>query len=394
VLSGMLTFSIALTATFLLTAPVRRLALQIGMMDQPNPRKLHQAPMPLLGGLAIYCGSVLAILVSMDGQPRAQILGILAGATLLLVTGILDDRGLLHHQVKLFIAMPLAAATLLAVGIQFHFFSQFVAGARGRIADLALTFFWVVGITSALSILDHMDGLVSGVAAIASFFFVWLAIDSGQVLVATLGAAVLGASLGFLRWNFKPAKIFMGDGGAMFLGFMLASLGLKLRVAETPETTALMIPILILAVPIFDTTLVSISRSRRGLLFFAAPGKDHTAHRLAKFHLGQRGAVLVIYGFGILFGTLALLLSKYPLRRPFAFEISLGLLTLAAVAVCECLPYERQGHGSRVIRLAGNCARSYQPMRQQGSEKIISLSTALYGTKRHTGRGKSCRSRS
>jgi len=347
VLSGMLTFSIALTATFLLTVPVRRLALQIGMIDQPSPRKLHQAPMPLLGGLAIYCGSVLAILLSMDGQPRAQILGILAGATLLLITGILDDRGVLHHQVKLFVAMPLAAVALLAVGIQFHFFSQFVAGARGRTADLALTLFWVVGITAAFSILDHMDGLVSGVAAIASFFFAWLAIGSGQVLVATLGAAVLGASLGFLRWNFKPAKIFMGDGGAMFLGFMLAALGLKLRLVETPGTIAPMIPILILAVPIFDTTLVSISRSRRGLLPFATPGKDHTAHRLAMFYLGQRGAVLVIYGFGVLFGGLALLLSRHPFGWPLAFEIGLGLVALAAVVLCECLPYERQGQGSR-----------------------------------------------
>jgi len=346
VLSGMLTFSIALTATFLLTVPIRRLALQIGMMDQPNPRKLHSAPMPLLGGLAIYCGAVLAILVSMDGQPRAQILGILAGATLLLVTGILDDRGVLHNQVKLFLAMPLAAGTLVAVGIQFHFLGQFIAGPWGRNADLGLTFFWVVGITAAFSILDHMDGLVSGVAAIASFFFVWHAIRGGQVLVATLGAAILGACLGFLRWNFKPAKIFMGDGGAMFLGFMLATLGLKLRLAQTSETIAPMIPILILAVPIFDTTLVSISRSRRGLLPFATPGKDHTAHRLAKFHLGQRGAVLVIYAFGILSGGLALFLSRHPFELPLAFEIGLGVLALMAVILCECLPYERQGPGS------------------------------------------------
>ena len=341
-LSGMLTFSIALTATFLLTVPVRRLALQIGMMDQPNPRKLHSAPMPLLGGLAIYCGAVLAILLSMDGQPRAQILGILAGATLLLVTGILDDRGVLHHQVKLFLAMPLAAGTLAAVGIQFSFLRQFIAGPWGRNADLGLTFFWVVGITAAFSILDHMDGLVSGVAAIASFFFVWLAMRDGQAHVATLAAAVLGASLGFLRWNFKPAKIFMGDGGAMFLGFMLATLGLKLRLAQTPATIAPMIPILILAVPIFDTTLVSISRSRRGLLPFATPGKDHTAHRLAKFHLGQTGAVLVIYGFGILFGGLALLLSRHPFEWPLAFTIGLGLLALTGIILCEYLPYERQ----------------------------------------------------
>jgi UDP-GlcNAc:undecaprenyl-phosphate/decaprenyl-phosphate GlcNAc-1-phosphate transferase len=342
VISGMLSFSIALASTFILVIPVRRLSLEFGIVDQPNPRKLHDAPMPLLGGLAIYCGTILAIVLSMDGQPRGQIFGIVATSTLLLVTGILDDRGYLHHQVKLFVAMPLAAVTLVALGVQVHFVSDFFAGPAGKNADVGLTLFWVVGITAAFSILDHMDGLVSGVAAIASFFFALLAIANGQVLVATLGAAVFGASLGFLRWNFKPAKIFMGDGGAMFLGFMLATLGLKLRLAQAPPPVAWMIPVLILAVPIFDTTMVSISRSRRGLLPFASPGKDHTAHRLANFHLGQRGAVLVIYSVGALFGGLALLLSRYPLRWPFAFAVGLGLLALVAVVACECLPYERQ----------------------------------------------------
>jgi UDP-GlcNAc:undecaprenyl-phosphate GlcNAc-1-phosphate transferase len=344
VLSGMLTFGIALTTTFTLTVPLRRLALQFGIVDQPDPRKLHHTPMPLLGGLAIYCGTILAIILSMDDQPRGQIFGIVAAATLLLGTGILDDGGYLHHQIKLFVAMPLAALTLVALGVQLHLVADFVAGPLGRSADVGLTLFWVVGITAAFSILDHMDGLVSGVAAIASFFFMLLAIVNGQVLVATLGAAVFGASLGFLRWNFKPAKIFMGDGGAMFLGFMLATLGLKLRLSQTPQAIASIIPVLILAVPIFDTTMVSISRSRRGLLPFASPGKDHTAHRLANFHLGQRGAVLVIYSVGALCGGLALLLSWYPLQRPLALAIGLGLITLVGVTWCECLPYEHQQH--------------------------------------------------
>jgi UDP-GlcNAc:undecaprenyl-phosphate GlcNAc-1-phosphate transferase len=347
VLAGLLSFSIALASTFILVIPVRRLALDLGIVDQPNPRKLHDAPMPLLGGLAIYCGTILAVILSMDGQPRGQIFGILAGATLLLVTGILDDRGVLHHQVKLFVAMPLAALTLVALRVQFHFVSDFVAGSAGRNADVGLTLFWVVGITAAFSILDHMDGLVSGIAAIASFYFALIAIIDGQVLVATLGAAVFGASLGFLRWNFKPAKIFMGDGGAMFLGFMLATLGLKLRLTQTPQTVGWMIPILVLAVPIFDTTLVTISRSRRGLIPFASPGKDHTAHRLANLRLGQRGAVLVIYGVGVFFGGLAVVLSRLSLQTPTVLAIGLALSALAIVALFEHLPYERQRPSSQ-----------------------------------------------
>ncbi len=341
-IDGVITFAIALMTTFGLTVPVRRFALHFGIVDQPNPRKLHHSPMPLLGGLAIYCGTVLAVVLSLGGQPRGQILGILGAGTLLLITGILDDRGLLHHQIKLFVSMPLAAVTLVAMGVRFHTISEWIPGAAGQNADIALSLLWTVGITAAFSILDHMDGLVSGVAAIASFFFALLAILNGQVLVATLATAVFGGSLGFLRWNFKPARIFMGDGGAMFLGFMLATLGLKLRLAHTPQATAWMIPILVLAVPIFDTTLVTVSRSHRGLLPFATPGKDHTAHRLANLPLGQRGAVLVIYGVGMFFGCLAVMLSRTPLQRPLGLGAVLIFSTIAAVVLFEKLPYERQ----------------------------------------------------
>jgi len=342
VLGGLTTFAIALTTTLLITMPVRRFALQFGIVDRPNHRKIHEVPMPLLGGVAIYCGTVLAIMFSLDGQPRAQIFGILVGATLLLVTGILDDRGLLHNQIKLFVAMPLAAATLVALGVRFRFFEEFLPGFGGVASDVVLTMLWVVGITAALSILDHMDGLVSGVSAIAAFFFAVLAFLNGQVFVGTLGAAVFGAALGFLRWNFKPAKIFMGDGGAMFLGFMLATLGLKLRLTHLPLTLASLIPILVLAVPIFDTTLVTISRSRRGLVPFTSPGKDHTAHRLASFRFGQRGAVLIVYAGGTFFGVLAVALTLNLLQWPLVFGVTLVLNALTAVAALEKLPYQRQ----------------------------------------------------
>jgi UDP-GlcNAc:undecaprenyl-phosphate/decaprenyl-phosphate GlcNAc-1-phosphate transferase len=342
VVDGVVNIAIALTTTFGLTVPVRRLALHFGIVDHPNSRKLHRSPMPLLGGLAIYCGTVLAVILTLDGQPRGQIFGILGAGTMLLITGILDDRGLLHHQVKLFVSMPLAAVTLAAMGIRWHVLSDFLPGPAGGTADVALTLLWAVGITAAFSILDHMDGLVSGVAAIAASFFALLAIANGQVLVATLAAAVFGASLGFLRWNFKPARIFMGDGGAMFLGFMLATLGLKVRLTSAPSAIAWMIPVLILAVPIFDTTLVMISRTRRGLVPFASPGKDHAAHRLANLRLGQRGAVLVIYSIGIFFGCLAIVFSRAPLQYVVVFGCVLTVAALSTVALFESLPYERQ----------------------------------------------------
>ena len=341
-LDGVLTFAVAFAASCSLTVPIRRIALHWGIVDIPNARKIHQKPIPLLGGVAIYCGTVIAILTFVESRSRGQILGILAASTLLLVVGIMDDRQLLHHQVKLFVAMPLAAVTLVALGVRAHLPSTFIRGPLGSILDIGLTLFWVVGITAAYNIFDHMDGLATGVTAIASLFFTILAIREGQVLVATFGAALLGGTLGFLLWNFNPAKIFMGDGGAMFLGFMVATLGLKLRLHDVPEATSWMIPVLLLIVPIFDTTLVSISRARRGLIPFASPGKDHTAHRLANTWLGQRGAVLALYVVGITGGLLALLVCGLSTRIAFVLASSVALAVLAAVFILEQFQYERQ----------------------------------------------------
>ena len=341
--AGLLAFTVALVASLGLTVPVRQLALRVGMVDRPGPRKVHLQPIPLLGGLAIYCGVLLAMAVSfVSGEAITQILGILAGATLVVLVGTLDDRGLLHHQVKLFIAMPIAGLILLASGIHAQVFSVYFHGWGGSIADAALTIFWVTAITASFSIFDHMDGLCAGVAAIASLFFAIFALLSGQVLVSTLAAAVMGAALGFLRWNFNPAKIFMGDGGAMFLGFLMATLALKLRMTEVSHAADWLIPVFVLGVPIFDTTLVTISRSRRGLIPFTTPGKDHTAHRLSNWGLGTRRAVLALYTLGGVFGLLALAVSR--LNSWTAVEVAVGILAivLVGVALLEKAPYERQ----------------------------------------------------
>lgn len=340
--AGLLAFFIALFASLMLTVPVRALALRVGMVDLPGPRKVHLSPIPLLGGLAMYGAVVLAILITFSGPALQQIIGILMGATVVATVGILDDRGWLHHQVKLFIAMPVAACILLATGIHAQVFETLFRGRAGYILDAILTVFFVVGITASFSILDHMDGLCAGVAATASIFFALLAYLNGQTLVTTLAAAVLGASTGFLRWNFKPAKIFMGDGGAMFLGFLMATLALKLRLEQANHISAWLAPLLILGVTIFDTTLVTISRSRRGLLPFATPGKDHAAHRLANLGLGHRGAVVSMYILGLLSGGAAVLVS-YVSPAAAALVAAVALLSvLFGVLFLEGAPYERQ----------------------------------------------------
>jgi UDP-GlcNAc:undecaprenyl-phosphate/decaprenyl-phosphate GlcNAc-1-phosphate transferase len=339
----LITFAVALMGSLLLTLPVRRLALHYGMVDLPGPRKVHLSPIPLLGGIAIYLGFVLAVLFTLRGAPRAQIVGILAGATLVAVVGMLDDGKLLHHQVKLFIAMPIAAVILIASGIRARIFTEFVPGTLGLALDIALTLVWVVGITASFSIFDHMDGLCAGVAAVAAGFFTLSATLNGQTMVRTLAAAAFGAALGFLIWNFNPAKIFMGDGGAMFLGFLMATLGLKIRpegAAHFPA--AWLVPVLILGATIFDTTLVTISRSRRGFLPFTTPGKDHTAHRLSNLGLGHRGAVILMYLLGAVLGGLAILVPHLQPAMAYALAAAIALAGLIAIALLERAPYERQ----------------------------------------------------
>ena len=316
--------------------------MRVGMVDQPGPRKVHLQPIPLLGGLAMYGGVMLAIIFAFDGAARQQSAGIVTGATLVAAVGFLDDRGWLHHQIKLFVGMPLAACILLFSGIHAQAFELFVPGRAGYLLDAVLTIFWVVAITASFSILDHMDGLCAGVAATASFFFAVLAFLNGQIVVSTLAAAIFGAAAGFLRWNFKPAKIFMGDGGAMFLGFLMATLGLKLRLSAGNHASALLAPVLILGVTIFDTTLVTISRSRRGLLPFATPGKDHAAHRLSNLGLGQRGAVLTLYLLGAVSGALAVLVCYVSTGAAVLLGAFIIVAMLFAIAMLEKAPYERQ----------------------------------------------------
>src|SRR6202030_4605435 len=166
--SGLLASTILLLAALRVRVPVRQCALRVEMVLRPGPRKVHLQPIPLLGGIAIYCGVLLAILVSLRSPAITETLGILAGATLVILVGTLDDRGLLHHQVKLFVGMPIAGLILLASGIHAQVFSVFFPGQVGSLADAVLTVFWVTGITASFSIFDYMDGLCAGVAAIAA----------------------------------------------------------------------------------------------------------------------------------------------------------------------------------------------------------------------------------
>ena len=284
------------------TPVARRLAPRLGLVDEPAARKMHHVATPLLGGIAIYLAFVLALVFFGDRFYIRQVVGIFVGATLVSLLGLWDDRRRLSPGLKL-LGQALAALLLVATGVQVHLI-------RIPWVNVVITLFWVVGITNALNLLDNMDGLAGGIAAIAAGQFTLLAAMSGQYLVGALAAALVGATLGFLLYNFNPARIFMGDSGSLFLGFLLASLGIKLRFPENVYIVTWMVPVLVLGVPIFDTTLVFVSRLRRGLNPLTTPGKDHTSHRLVRLGLSQREAVLVLYLAAGVLGEIALFVAQ------------------------------------------------------------------------------------
>lgn len=294
----MLIFLTALVVAAGSTPLLRRLAPRLGFMDQPSARKVHTVPIPRLGGVAIYLAFVIALLVFEDRYNISQLLSIVLGATLASFLGLWDDRRPLPAWVKL-IGQTVAAGILVFSDVRIALFPW-------PAVNVLATLLWVVGITNALNLMDNMDGLAAGVAAIAAGFFLLLAAGSGQYLVGALAAALLGACIGFLFYNLNPARIFMGDSGSLFIGFMLAAVGIKLRFPQNVTAVTWMIPVLVLGLPIFDTGLVIISRLRRGVNPLTTPGKDHLSHRLVARGMTHREAVLTLYLAGGLLGALAM----------------------------------------------------------------------------------------
>ena len=302
----MTSYALILFAALILVIGVtplaQRLARRVGMVDKPSARKQHTVPTPLLGGAAIFVAVILALLLLGDRFYVNQIAGIALGATLVSFLGLWDDRRGLSPWVKL-IGQFLAATVLVMTDVR-------ISVLPWEWVNIAATLLWVVFITNAMNLLDNMDGLSAGIAAIAAIFFLLFAAISKQYLVGALAAALVGACVGFLFYNLNPASIFMGDTGSLFLGFTLAAVGIKLRFPDSSAFVTWMVPVLVLAVPLFDTSLVIISRLRRRLNPLTTPGKDHLSHRLARLTGSPREAVLICYLLGGLAGVLATFVTQ------------------------------------------------------------------------------------
>ncbi len=278
------------------TPLVIRMAHRFGWVAKPRGDRWHTKPTALMGGIAIYAAAMAANLLLNGGIPPWMAIG----CTIMFLTGVIDDRLDLKPSVKL-LAQVVAAGLPLYSGASFAGLPVFVS--------LPLTLIWVIGITNAVNLIDGMDGLASGLSTIAAAVLAALAWQLGDTTTAKMAASVVGAAAGFLVFNFKPARIFMGDGGSLFLGYSLAILSLDVQSQATGnnQLVVLFVPFAILAVPIFDTTLVTISRVMHGRSITQG-GIDHSMHRLVLLGLSERRAVAVLWFIGSVFGGLSLLL--------------------------------------------------------------------------------------
>ena len=316
-------FAISAVLCLFLTPSLGRLAIRYRLFDWPGSHKGHHQPTPYLGGLAIVASFssaiVFAALVSPPVSGRDELFIVMVAAVALASVGLLDD--LMNLPVWPRATLELCAGILLwelDIGVRLSGIDS---------VDLTLTLLWVVGITNAFNLLDNMDGLSAGIGAICCGSIFVVAISTGQFLVAGMAAGLAGCSLGFLAENFHPARIFMGDAGALYLGFLIAYLGIKLKVPGEGFDTFL-VPVLICSVAFFDTALVVVSR----LLANRSPfqgGQDHLSHRLVRIGIPVPIAVGLAYLATAMTGVLALIVSRVD---PFSSWI-LGLLAFAIMAV-------------------------------------------------------------
>lgn len=309
--------------------PVARyLAFKVGAVDLPDERKVHSTAMPRLGGLAIYMSFIASLLVFT--HPTRPVWGLLIGASLMFVVGILDDIWQLSPWIKL-LGQCLSAGVAIHFGITVNEVTNPFNGFLDLgYLSLPLTFLWIVGVTNAVNLIDGLDGLAAGVASIAACTMGIVALLQGQPAFALVAFVLVASISGFIPYNFHPARIFMGDGGSNFLGFCLACLAI-LGTAKSAALIFLFVPIVILGIPILDTFFAIIRRINKGTPIFR-PDKDHLHHRLMALGLGHRRSVLTIYAIS---GFLALVAVSITFITGPQATLMLALLLLLLVLAAD-----------------------------------------------------------
>jgi UDP-GlcNAc:undecaprenyl-phosphate GlcNAc-1-phosphate transferase len=305
-------FFTALTFVGVLTPLVRKVALRIEILDAPTEsHKTHKEAIPYLGGVAIIIGTCLttylAIVVSGQGRALSLVSAVLIPAVLMGVIGLVDDVKKLSPWPR-FIAQNLFGLVIAVILIA----TSTLGSPTGNILiDIALTTLWIVGITNSINFFDNLDGGASGTVAISSLFLFFLSLQGEQYAIASLSLVLTGATTGFLLWNKPPARIYMGDAGALFLGILIATLTLRFDPNPINLSASFALPILLLAVPILDTSVAVISRLRRRISPFQG-GQDHLSHRLMRAGFSKRQAVLSLWLISAFYCFIAVAISNAP----------------------------------------------------------------------------------
>lgn len=324
-------FIVSFAFTFATTPLVRRFAFKIGAIDIPKDnRRMHKKPTPRIGGLAIIFGFTVATLCF--AQPSRQLYGTLAGAAIVAVMGVIDDCKNLPAKLKFVIQIIAALVVVFAGDIKIdvftnpNFLSDNPYWVLPEWLSVTLTVIWIVFITNAVNFIDGLDGLAAGVSAIMSISLVFISIRVGEYSIAILGIALMGSCFGFLPFNFNPAKIFMGDTGSTFLGFMLATLSIQ-GVFKSYAVISFAVPLLILGLPLFDALFAMIRRILRGQSPMTAD-RGHLHHRLVDMGFSQKQTVFILYAISGVLGITAVLLAESGVLRALLLVICVLILLL------------------------------------------------------------------
>lgn len=313
-MNASLVFGLALVLALVLTPLMRLVALRTGFVDRPVARSMHSEPKPYLGGVAMYLAFVAAVFAG-GATADPKVVGILVGGGLTLLLGIVDDKVRLNARVK-FLGQIVAAAVLV------YFFEVKIDHIYSPLGDrfvqfgyfaYPLTIMWIVSFVNVMNLIDGLDGLAAGIASIAALTLLLVSLQQSLAAPVILTAALAGSAIGFLRYNFNPAKIFMGDAGSMFLGFTLAALSVH-GVMKTTVTVGVAVPVLALALPIFDTAFAIIRRVATGRSIGEAD-KDHLHHRLLRLGLSHRNTVLVMWTISAWLGLSAVAVTEVTLSQ-------------------------------------------------------------------------------
>ena len=319
-----LLFVISYVLVGLLTPLMRKIAISQGVLDYPSSdHKSHKKPVPYLGGVAIIIGvilvSYLALIFSKFAWSNFWLATFVLGPAVVMgLVGLWDDLKNLNPLPR-FIGQSIAGL-MVAIILVVNDNVGNPTGITGL--DAAITVLWIVGICNSINFFDNLDGGAAGTVAITAIFLTYLAITGDQYFIAALSVVVAGSTLGFLIWNITPALIYIGDAGALFLGVLIATLTVRFNPSTNNSISSFAIPILLLAMPILDTTVAVFSRLRRGVSPFQG-GKDHLSHRLIRYGVSRKVAAMTLWSLSALYGFFAVIISNASINSEVVFAVIL-----------------------------------------------------------------------